>query len=197
MIKLMADEQRSMTEYIYALCSITLDASKGYLIESRLSSVAEDAGCGSFTQLLSRAKTDASGALKRRIVDSITTNETLFFRDSAPFELLRNKIIPDLIDNRMRMKSTMPIRIWSAACSTGQEIYSIAMLLKELLRDNTKISVRMLGTDISAVLRQPAFAERNASSKGLDVVATINALGSGSGKPSERIVIETVTITES
>ena len=149
MIKLMADEQRSMTEYIYALCSITLDQSKGYLIESRLSAVAEDAGCRSFSQLLQRAKTDASGAIKRSIVDSITTGETLFFRDSAPFDLLRSKIIPELIDRRTKMNSTMPIRIWSAACSTGQEIYSIAILLKELLQGNSRIGVRLIGTDIS------------------------------------------------
>jgi len=149
MIKLQSGEQKVMTEFIYSLCSITLDQSKGYLIESRLSNVAEDSGCASFSQLMSRARTDPSGAIKRRIVDSITTGETLFFRDSAPFELLRNKIIPDLIDSRMRSKSALPIRIWSAACSTGQEIYSIAMLLNDLLRDSSKISVRLLGTDIS------------------------------------------------
>lgn len=149
MIKLVADEQRSMTEYIYSLCSITLDQSKAYLIESRLSAVAEEAGCGSFSQLLQRAKGEASGAIRRRIVDSITTGETLFFRDSAPFELLRSKIIPELIDRRTKLNSALPIRIWSAACSTGQEIYSIAILLKEMLQGNSRIGVRLIGTDIS------------------------------------------------
>ncbi len=149
MIKLQADEQRAMTEYIYSLCHISLDTSKGYLIESRLSAVAEDAGCSSFTQLLSRSKSEPSGALKRRIVDSITTGETYFFRDNAPFELMRSKLIPDLIDARTRSKNTMPIRVWSAACSTGQEIYSLAMLFNELLGSRSNLSVRLLGTDIS------------------------------------------------
>ena len=82
------------------------------------------------------------------MIDAITTNETLFFRDTAPFDLLRNKIVPELIDRRART-GTARIRIWSAACSTGQEIYSIAILLKELLGDPERYGVRLMGTDIS------------------------------------------------
>jgi chemotaxis protein methyltransferase CheR len=82
------------------------------------------------------------------MIDAITTNETLFFRDTAPFDLLRQKIVPELIDRRLRTGSAR-IRIWSAACSTGQEIYSIAILLKELLGDPERYGVRLVGTDIS------------------------------------------------
>ena len=149
MIKLQADEQRAMADYIYSLCAIALDDSKGYLIENRLSEVAEAAGCRSFRDLLARAKSETDGALKRSIVNGITTNETLFFRDAAPFELLRHKLIPELIDRRKAAGGTSPIRIWSAACSTGQEIYSTAIVLKEVLGDPFRYGVRLLGTDIS------------------------------------------------
>ena len=96
--------------------------------------------------------------MKRRIIDEITTGETLFFRDQSPFDLLRHKIIPEIADRRARTGSRTPIRVWSAACSTGQEIYSIAIVLKELLGDPGRYGIRLLGTDISdqAVARASA-----------------------------------------
>jgi chemotaxis protein methyltransferase CheR len=147
-IRLQPEEQKSLAQYVYSLCAITLDESKGYLIESRLAGLVEESGCGSYSGLLERAKSDRSQALERRIVDAITTNETSFFRDTTPFDLLRHKIIPELIDRRARTGAAR-IRIWSAACSTGQELYSIAILLKELLGDPDRYGVRLLGTDIS------------------------------------------------
>jgi len=86
--------------------------------------------------------------MHNKAIDALTTNETLFFRDTAPFDLLRNKVVPDLVDRRARTGAA-GIRIWSAACSTGQEIYSIAILMKELLGDTDRYGVRLLGTDIS------------------------------------------------
>lgn len=148
MIRLQPEEHKLLAQYVYSLCSIALDESKGYLIESRLARLVEESGSGSFSGLLRRAKADPSRALERRIVDAITTNETFFFRDIAPFELLRHKIIPELIDRRSR-RGAARIRIWSAACSTGQELYSIAILLKELLGDPYRYNVELLGTDIS------------------------------------------------
>jgi chemotaxis protein methyltransferase CheR len=118
------------------------------LIESRLAALVAETGSTSYGGLVLRAKGDASRALERRIVDAITTNETHFFRDTTPFDLLRHKIVPELIDARERTGSAR-IRIWSAACSTGQELYSIAILLKELLGDPDRYGVRLLGTDIS------------------------------------------------
>jgi len=149
MMHLLPDEQLAVTQYIYSLCAITLDQSKGYLIEGRLGPIAEETGCRNFLELVSRSRSDASGALPRRIINEITTGETLFFRDASPFDLLRHKLIPDLIDRRSRTSSTVPVRIWSAACSTGQEIYSIAMVLAELLGDLSRYQIRLLGTDIS------------------------------------------------
>ena len=149
MIPLRPDEFEPLAEYIYSVCGVTLDASKAYLIENRLSILAEEARCASFSQFLARARLDSSRAIERRIIDAITTNETLFFRDTAPFDLLRHKIIPDLLDRRSRGGAPPRIRIWSAACSTGQELYSVAILLKELLGDPDRYGVRLLGTDIS------------------------------------------------
>ncbi len=149
MINLQPDEHQAMADYIYSLCAITLDQTKGYLIESRLSHLVDALGCRSFRDLMARAKAETDGAIKRRIIDGITTNETLFFRDSAPFDLLRFKLIPQMLDRRKGSGRTAPIRIWSAACSTGQEIYSVAMVLKEVLGDPYRYGVRLLGTDIS------------------------------------------------
>jgi chemotaxis protein methyltransferase CheR len=148
MIRLLPEERPLVYQYIHALCGIALDDSKTYLVEGRLGSLAAKSGCENFSQLLLRAKSDRSRALERSIIDSITTNETLFFRDGAPFDLLRHKIIPELIDRRARA-GTSRIRIWSAACSTGQELYSIAILLKELLGDPYRYGVQLVGTDIS------------------------------------------------
>jgi chemotaxis protein methyltransferase CheR len=149
MIRLLPEERQTVVQYIHSICAIALDPSKDYLIESRLSVLMEETRCASFSELISRSRSEANGALKRRIIDQITTNETFFFRDSSPFDLLRFKIIPDLIDRRARLGTTVPIRIWSAACSTGQEIYSICIVLRELLGDLNGYNVRLLGTDIS------------------------------------------------
>jgi len=147
-IKLLPEEHRLLAQYIYSLCAVTLDESKGYLIEGRLGSLVEETGCASYGALVQRARSEPGRAIERRIIDAITTNETLFFRDTAPFDLLRHKIVPEVIDRRARAGSAR-IRIWSAACSTGQEIYSIAILLKELLGDPDRYGVRLVGTDIS------------------------------------------------
>lgn len=149
MIKLLPEEQKALTQYIYTISSISLDDSKGYLIEGRLGTLIQDLGYGSYSELLYRAQSEAGGAIRRRIIDAITTGETLFFRDAAPFEMLRNKVLPELIDRRSRSGSRGPIRIWSAACSTGQEVYSIGIILKETLGPSPRFDVRLLGTDIS------------------------------------------------
>lgn len=148
MIKLQPEEQKALAGYIYTICAVSLDQSKGYLMEGRLAGLVQETGCGSYSKLIERAKSEPTRSLERRIIDAITTNETLFFRDSAPFELLRHKIVPDLID-RQSKGGPRRISIWSAACSTGQEIYSIAILLKELLGDPDRYGVRLIGTDIS------------------------------------------------
>lgn len=152
MIKLEAEEMAVLAKYIYSVSGISLDASKGYLIESRLAGLAQELGCGTYGELYFKAKADTAGKVRRRIIDAITTGETLFFRDNAPFELLRHKILPDLIDARTKAAAgtgPIPIRVWSAACSTGQEIYSIGIALRETLGNNSRFDIRLVGTDIA------------------------------------------------
>lgn len=149
MIRLQPEEHKSLAAYVYSLCAVTLDESKGYLLESRLARLVEEADCGSYGALLARAKSDSTRALERRIVDAITTNETFFFRDTSPFDLLRHKIVPELIDRGKRTGKDR-IRIWSAACSTGQEAYSLAMLLLENFPSLSAWNIRIEGTDISS-----------------------------------------------
>lgn len=147
MTALLPQECDVVSHYVYSLCGVALDQSKAYLMEGRLASLVEETGSRSFSQLVARAKADSSHALDRRIIDAITTGESLFFRDTAPFDLLRHKVLPEWIDRQR--SGPKRIRIWSAACSTGQEVYSIAILLKELLGDPDRYGVRILGTDIS------------------------------------------------
>jgi chemotaxis protein methyltransferase CheR len=152
-MKIEAGEFKVFTQYIHSLCGLILDDSKAYLIETRLSGLAQDNGCSTFSEFYYKAHSDPSKALPRQIIDAITTNETLFFRDRAPFELLQHKILPELIDRRkskaFSRSAPLPLRIWSAACSTGQELYSIAIILKEMLGDLNNYNLRLIGTDIS------------------------------------------------
>jgi chemotaxis protein methyltransferase CheR len=150
MTRLEDGEWKALADYIYSICGIHLDQSKSYLIESRLSELLRPAGVARYGELPAKARADSTGALERRIIDAITTGETSFFRDQSPFDLLRHKLIPELIDSRMRRgMAAMPIRIWSAACSTGQELYSIGITLRELFGPSGKYDIRLVGTDIS------------------------------------------------
>lgn len=152
MIKLQSEEFQILSRYIREITGIHLDSSKSYLVENRFLSLLQQYGCASYGDLYSKARNDASRTIQRKMVDAITTGETLFFRDTSPFELLQHKLLPDLIDRKNRAgggRLPVSIRIWSAASSTGQEIYSIAIVLKELLGDLSRYSIRLVGTDIS------------------------------------------------
>jgi chemotaxis protein methyltransferase CheR len=150
-MKVQPDEMRLLSQYIHSICGISLDATKSYLVESRLSDLAVTSGCATFADLYQKAKADLTKTLQRKIIDNISTGETSFFRDTAPFEMLQHKILPDLVDRRKASAHGMPItiRVWSAACSTGQEVYSIAFALKETLGDLNHYNIRLVGTDIS------------------------------------------------
>lgn len=141
-------------EYSYACAfilretGIVLDNSKGYFIESRLQPLEIDCRVKSLGELIRLAENDRS--VKQKVIDAVSTNETYFFRDSAPFELLRNYTVP------LIMEKSKHLSIWSAAASSGQEAYSIAMILKEILFDLTKYSIKITGTDISSEVVQRA-----------------------------------------
>lgn len=119
------DELTAWSHYIHSICGVYLDASKGYLVETRLSGLMRETGSGCWAELLYKVK--ASVDLRGKVINAITTNETSFFRDQSPFEMLRHKVFPELIDRRNRSGlKPVPIRVLSAACSTGQELYQIS-----------------------------------------------------------------------
>ena len=161
MVKIQPDEIGLLSKYIYDISGIHIDITKAYLLETRLGKLLETENCATYKDLYYAAKNDRLNKLEQKIIDAITTNETLYFRDNSPFELLKHKILPEVIDARTSPNNgdvTAPIRIWSAACSTGQELYSIAITLKELLHDVFKYRVSFLGTDISNAVVDQARA---------------------------------------
>ena len=165
MIKITSEEIQLFSEYIYKMSGIVLDDRKAYLFESRLIRILEEQACATYKELYFKATTDDTRILERQIIDAITTGETLFFRDASPFEMLKHKILPDLIDRRSSRAGgniKTPIRIWSAGCSTGQEVYSIAMVLKETLPDLNRFQITLVGTDISdAAIAHASYGQYN------------------------------------
>lgn len=137
--------------------AIVLAPGKEYLAQSRLEPVARAEGLDGLQGLVEALRRDRTGRLKNRVVDAMTTNETLFFRDIHPFDSLRESIIPALIERR---RTTRRIDIWCAAASTGQEPYSLLMMLKENFPQLSGWNIRLVGTDISASALDRAKAGR-------------------------------------
>jgi len=163
-IKITANELIAFSSYLREISGISLGKNKAYLIEGRLADLLPEYRCSSFNELLNIVKYGNDPSLVKKIIDRITTHETCFFRDRTPFQLLQHKILPDLIDRRTTTNNNgpIPIRIWSAACSSGQEIYSIAIVLRELLADLDCYRIKLLGTDISdAAIAKASYGKFN------------------------------------
>ena len=164
MLKISSEEIKLITKYIYEISGIHLDESKKYLLETRLNAIAEEYGCLTYQDFCKKSKTDTTKVIERKIIDAISTNETLFFRDSGPFELLQHKIFPELIDARSSKNPHIKtsLKVWSAASSTGQELYSVAIVLQQLLGDLSKYNIKLSGTDISdAAVAQASSGKYN------------------------------------
>lgn len=131
---------------VHKQCGIVLTKNKAYLIENRLQPLIEEYGLSSFEELIVKAKD--SSQLTNHIVDLMTTNETSFFRDKRPYELLKEKLLPDWQVNRGQTRGHL--NIWSCACSTGQEVYSIAITLMEYFKENfLNHPIKIKASDIS------------------------------------------------
>lgn len=134
-------------EFLKDACGIVLGENKHYLVNSRLRTLLRDANIGGISDLLAQLKTERNGALRNRIVDAMTTNETYWFRDTSPFAMLTENLLPTLTKDGSR------VRIWSAASSTGQEPYSISMACDEYITISRRnATVEILGTDISGTV---------------------------------------------
>jgi chemotaxis protein methyltransferase CheR len=124
---------------------LDLSAEKQYLVESRLTPVARKVGVPGICELVAKVKA-GSEEITTLVIEAMTTNETFFFRDKIPFDHLRETIVPTLLQTRANRRT---LRIWSAACSTGQEPYSIAMCLKEFSAALSGWRVEIVATDLS------------------------------------------------
>jgi chemotaxis protein methyltransferase CheR len=133
--------------------AIVLEPGKEYLVETRLGELASTLGLPGYTELIAALRTPKGKADHLvKVIDALTTNETLFFRDFHPFETLRKVLVPELMQKRAAAKQ---LTIWCGACSTGQEPYSIAMLLREHFPMLKDWRVSILATDLSPrVLKQ-------------------------------------------
>jgi chemotaxis protein methyltransferase CheR len=152
-----ADAISFVCSLVRARSAIELEASKSYLIEARLAPLAKLHGFPSPTELIHGVRSTKQPDLERRVVEAMTTNETTFFRDLHPFEALRTTVLPDLATRNAAQRS---LSIWSAACSTGQELYSIAMLLREHFPALLPWSIKLVGTDLSDEVLERARAAR-------------------------------------
>lgn len=135
--------------FLKTKAGIVITAEKAYLVENRLSPVARKHSIGSADEVLTKLRQAPSAALVNDVLDAMTTNETLFFRDQRPFDQFRDKIIPELLQRNAASKR---IRIWCAACSSGQEPYSLAMLFNELGPKVAGWKLEIVATDISKTI---------------------------------------------
>lgn len=149
MSAILTDKEFEMfKKLIYDECGITLSASKKNLVQSRLQKRLREKGYNSFFDYYHFVTKDPSREELVHMIDCISTNKTYFFRESKHFDFLVNRILPDLFKTK-RNSTDKTIRIWSAGCSTGEEAYTLAMLLYCQLENNRNIKAKILATDIS------------------------------------------------
>ena len=139
-------EYRDFSKFLESQCGIVLGESKQYLVRSRLSPLVTKFKLGSLSELLKDVVMGRNSELRVAAVDAMTTNETLWFRDTYPFQVLADKLLPEAAANKR------PIKIWSAASSSGQEPYSMAMTVLETQQKKPGLlpNVAITATDISA-----------------------------------------------
>lgn len=162
-----ATEYLEFGTFLERQCGIVLGDSKQYLVRSRLTPLLRQFDCADLTDLVRSVVRGQDRVLIERVIDAMTTNETLWFRDNYPFDLLSTQLLDKLANK------PGPLRIWSAACSSGQEPYSIAMTIAEYKRNNPgkfNKQVEIIATDLSSdmlALAKEASYDRLSVSRGL------------------------------
>ena len=136
-----------LRELVLAQSANLIDPSRNTLFETRLTPLARVAGAADLEGLVSILRTDEPAQLHRAVAEAMTINETSFFRDVKPFDALRSHVLPQLIANNAE---TRRLRIWSAASSTGQEAYSMAMMLAEDFPELARWDVKIIASDLSS-----------------------------------------------
>lgn len=153
MVSLSNSEFVLFRNFICERCGINIEENKAYLIETRLAKMLIDSGLNSFTELYNSIESNWDDSIATKIIDAVTTNETFWFRDKKPWEVIENCLMPQFVE-MLRNKHKTKIRIWSAAASTGQEIYSTVMCIDNYLRKNNITDIKLtdfefIATDIS------------------------------------------------
>jgi chemotaxis protein methyltransferase CheR len=136
-----------LRQLVFGISQNVLDPGRDYLFDTRLTRLLRNQGMAHLDELVHRLRTSKDPALERAIAEAMTINETSFFRDSRPFELLRTELLPRLVEARRNQRS---LRFWSAACSSGQEAYSLGMMMLEHFPQLSGWRLAIEGTDISA-----------------------------------------------
>jgi chemotaxis protein methyltransferase CheR len=149
------DDFDLLSSLVRARSGLVLTPDKAYLLESRLLPVARKRGCKSLPELAAMLRGRQDAALVRDIVEAMTTNESFFFRDIKPFDQFKAFVLPQLVRARAANRS---IRIWSAACSSGQEPYSLAMILSEQKAQLAGWRIEIVATDLSLEILEKAQA---------------------------------------
>lgn len=161
MIKLTDHEFTTLSQYVQRNYGINL-TKKRTLIEGRLSNTLREMGLASYRQFMDQLSQDPQGEINTRLLNKLTTNHTFFMREKEHFDFLKNSILPSLLAQRKERV----LRIWSAGCSSGQEAYTIAMVLHDVLgSEKSRWDTRILATDIStAVLEKGQMGQYPAES---------------------------------
>ena len=137
--------------FLEKTCGILLGNNKQYLVSSRLNKLMEQQGLKTLGDLVRKIQAQPRSGLREQVVDAMTTNETLWFRDTYPFEVMKNRVLPELLKSAVGQR----LRIWSAACSSGQEPYSLSMTIDEYERNSPsqpKPAVQIVATELSGAM---------------------------------------------
>ena len=156
-------DYEEFSRFLQDCCGLVLGDSRQYLVSSRLSRLLDEFNFKTVPELLHAMRQSPNPRLRTRVIDAMTTNETSWFRDGFPFEILRHVLLPELA------AKGSSIKVWSSGCSSGQEAYSISMVVSEWeeSRPARKVPVSILGTDLSEKIVEDA---RRAVYDGLSIV---------------------------
>jgi len=147
---------QEIRKYIYDLTGIYFQDNKKYLLESRLQRRISFLGLKNYEEYFNLLKSNKNTEEKKYFYEAITINETFFFRNQPQLDALASKVLPEIIQNKISQKKNK-IRVWSAACSSGEEAYSIAMVFDDLVKPKyPNIEIEIIGTDISSAVIETA-----------------------------------------
>jgi chemotaxis protein methyltransferase CheR len=149
------DDFHFLSRLLKERSGLTLGEDKGYLLENRLVPVARQRGLRDLDELIAAVRADRFGQYSRDVVDAMTTNESFFFRDKRPFDQFGSIVLPHILKTRSASRS---LRIWSAACSSGQEPYTLAMILRENAARLSGWRCEILATDLNRQILAKARA---------------------------------------